>query len=74
MPLLPETALPGGFSPVINHVISEIADCTQRQKTEVPTAPFPAVPAHWDTFAMALIKMDSLARTFSPLAIPPPTC
>ena len=70
MPLLPETALPGGFSLVINHFISEMTDCTQRQKTEVPTAPFPA----WDPSAMALIKMDSLARTFSPLAIPPPTC
>ena len=31
MPMLPKTALPGGFALVIGHFISEITDCTQQK-------------------------------------------
>jgi hypothetical protein len=40
MPTLPKTAIPGGFSLVIGHFISEIADCTQQQKNAAPATPF----------------------------------
>ena len=45
MPMLPEAAIPGGFALGIGHFISEIADCTQQQKTQVLPSPSPAVPA-----------------------------
>ena len=41
MPMLPKIALRGNFLLVIDHFISEIADCTQRQKTVPTPAPFP---------------------------------
>ena len=44
MPTLPKTALPGGFSLVIGHFISEIADCTQQQKNAAPAPLLPAPP------------------------------
>ena len=44
MPMLPKIALRGNFLLVIDHFISEIADCTQRQKTASTPAPFPPNP------------------------------
>ena len=44
MPMLPKIALRGNFLLVIDHFISEITDCTQRQKTASPTRPFPVRP------------------------------
>ncbi len=44
MPLLPKIALRGNFLLGIGHFISEIADCTQQQKTQVPPSPSPAAP------------------------------
>ena len=45
MPMLPKIALRGNFLLGIGHFISEIADCTQQQKTQVLPSPSPAVPA-----------------------------
>ena len=44
MPLLPKIALRGNFLLDIGHFISEIADCTQQQKTQVLPSPSPAAP------------------------------
>ena len=44
MPMLPKIALRGNFLLVIDHFISEITDCTQRQKTASPASPFPGRP------------------------------
>ena len=45
MPMLPKIALRGNFLLVIDHFISEIADCTQQQKTGPRPVPFPAAAA-----------------------------
>ncbi len=42
MPMLPKIALRGNFLLVIDHFISEITDCTQRQKTAPTPTLFPA--------------------------------
>ena len=58
MPMLPEPALPGGFALVIEHFISEIADCTQQQKT-VPRQPPSRQPRlRFAPSVRALIKID----------------
>ena len=58
MPMLPEPAVPGGFTLVIDHFISEMADCMQRQKTgSRPPLPSCSGP-RWLSFSMALIKID----------------
>ena len=62
MPMLPKTALPGGFALVIGHFISEITDCTQQQKTgplpvPFPAAAFPFAPVGCPS-TMAFIKID----------------
>ena len=62
MPMLPKTALPGGFALVIGHFISEITDCTQQQKTGPLPAPFPAAAFPFAPVGcpstMAFIKID----------------
>ena len=56
MPMLPKIALRGNFLLVIDHFISEIADCTQRQKTASTPAPFPPTRFAWS--ARVFIKID----------------
>ena len=58
MPMLPEIAILGDFTLVIDHFISEITDCTQQHKKDTPAARPRSTVLPGFRHGMALSKMD----------------
>ena len=58
MPMLPKLRHPGGLTLVVDHFISEMTDCTQRQKTAPCPPSFQPPPPRFAFSSRALIKID----------------
>ena len=63
--MLPEIAILGDFTLVIDHFISEITDCTQQHKKDTPAARPRSTVLPGFRHAMALSKMDFRIETLS---------